>query len=93
MTEPLTPAVTELLAAIVEALDVPLPGLDEKAERAQHNLMERRVSDVHATLASMLAYPGPIDGREARSLRQRTALNPVTYTVWEQPEPATGGTP
>jgi hypothetical protein len=89
VTEPITPAVTDLLAAVVEALDVPLPGLDDADERAQHRLMERRTSLVRATLASILAHPGPLDGREARVLRRQTELSPVTYTVW-QAAPAGG---
>lgn len=83
MSEPITPAVTDLLAAIVEVLDVPLPGLAETDERAYHRLMERRISAVRATLGALLAYPSPIEGREARSLRRRAELNPVTYTVWK----------
>jgi hypothetical protein len=78
--------VLDLLAAIVEALDVPLPSLDEADERAYHRLMERRLGGLHATLDVALApeWRDTIDpAREAAHIRQCTAAAPIAYTVWE----------
>jgi hypothetical protein len=88
----LSSAVLELLTAIVEALDVPLPGLDEADDRAYQAVMRRRLSEVHIVLDVALSpeWVGTLDpAREAANIRQRTADTPITYTVWERP--ADGG--
>ncbi|MEH0578969.1 hypothetical protein QBA54_31870 [Streptomyces sp. B21-108] len=85
----LPPAVSDLLAAVVEALTVPLPTIDEHDERAYNRLLVRRTSEVRIILASILDYPNvPIDNDPA-DLRARTATMPVTYALYE-PE-ADGG--
>lgn len=75
-------AVTDLLAAIVEALDVPLPSTDTADERAHYRLLERRSFDVRATLAAVLRYPGGLDDT-ADIIRRDAAAQPVTYTPFE----------
>ncbi|MEU9300439.1 hypothetical protein [Streptomyces sp. NPDC048269] len=73
---------TDLLTAIVAALDVPLPSLVAADERLYHRLLERRVSDLRVVLAVMLSGrrdPWPA----ASAIRQRTAEEPVTYTPFE----------
>jgi hypothetical protein len=86
--------VLDLLAAIRDALDVPLPSLAEADERAWHRLMARRLSELHVTL-SVALDPKWADGvdaaHEAAQIRQRTAATPVTYTVWEAAEAAPEG--
>lgn len=87
MNEPTTvvePGTLDLLAAIRDALDVPLPGIEEGAERAFYRLMEIRRSAVHSTLAALLADPSPqVQDHDTRYLRRRTSDTPVTYEVWE----------
>ncbi|MDX3312085.1 hypothetical protein P1S61_24040 [Streptomyces sp. ME08-AFT2] len=76
-------AVSDLLTAVVEALTVPLPSIDEGDERAYHRLLERRTSDVRIILASILDYPDvPIDNDPA-AVRARTADTPVAYALYE----------
>jgi hypothetical protein len=80
--------VLDLLAAIRDHVDVPLPSLDEADERAWHVLMARRLSDLHTSLFVALS-PEWADttnaADEAAHIRARTAAVPVTYTVFEQP--------
>jgi hypothetical protein len=79
----LPPAVAELLGAVVEALTVPLPSIDEGDERAYHRLLERRTTDVRIILGSILDYPAvPIDN-DADDVRARIADTPVTYGLYE----------
>ncbi|MGW6462196.1 hypothetical protein ACWF94_40780 [Streptomyces sp. NPDC055078] len=89
--EVLSGPVADLIAAVVEALDVPLPSIADADERAYHRLLERRVTDVRVTLAVLLKYPETGVGDNAAYIRTRTAAEPVTYTPFE-PRPD-GGTP
>jgi hypothetical protein len=78
------PAVTNLLAAIVEALDVPLadqPGDDTTAAA----LMRQRANEARIIAASVLRDLDPrnIEGA-AQQLRGWTAECPVTYRSWQQ---------
>ncbi|MFI8914460.1 hypothetical protein ACIGW4_22970 [Streptomyces sp. NPDC053513] len=72
---------TGLLTAIVEALDVPMPSVDEADEREHYWLLERRASDVRIGLSVLLEYLD-VDVLEdtVREIRHRTASNPITYT-------------
>lgn len=79
----LPPAVTDLLAAVAEALTVPLPTIDEHDERAYHALLIRRTSEVRIILASIVDHPNvPIDN-DPDDIRARTAALPVTYALYE----------
>lgn len=94
MTEPLTPAVLELLAAIRDALDVPLPGVEDRDERRFCWLLDDRRSAVYSTLAAILDGADPqIGDSDTAYIRRRIEDRPVTYTVWVDPDPAkrTGG--
>ncbi|MCP3758732.1 hypothetical protein [Streptomyces sp. TBY4] len=71
-------AVTDLLRAIVEALDVPLPSLADADERAYHRLLAHRTSDLRVTLAVLLSRGGD-PWENASIIRRRTAEEPVTY--------------
>ncbi|OII63248.1 hypothetical protein BJP40_24920 [Streptomyces sp. CC53] len=74
--------VTGLLTAIVEALDMPVPSIQEADEREHYRLLERRSADVRIALAVLLRHPGSgaLDDT-ARDIRDRTAYDPVTYTT------------
>jgi len=77
-------AVTELLAAIAAALDVPLadqPGDDPTAAA----LMRQRANEARIIAASVLhdLDPRNVEGA-ASQLRDWTAGSPVTYRSWQQ---------
>lgn len=85
-------AVLDLLTAIRDALDIPLPGVEDRDERRFCWLMDHRRSAVYSTLNAILDSPlTRVDDRDAAHIRRRTAETPVTYTVWEPPAPADGG--
>ncbi|MEV8565659.1 hypothetical protein AB0436_08785 [Streptomyces sp. NPDC051322] len=73
-------AVTELLAAVVAALDLPLPALDADDERAHHRLLELRALDVRVVLDVLTRsqYPGAV-AESAAEIRRRTTTEPVNY--------------
>lgn len=76
-------AVSDLLAAVVEALTLPLPSTDGADERAYHRLLEQRTTDVRIILGSIVDYPDvPIDN-DPDDIRARTAETPVTYALYE----------
>ncbi|MEV6331471.1 hypothetical protein [Streptomyces sp. NPDC051909] len=79
--------VAELLAAIVEALDVPMPSIDRADQREHYSLLRARSSDVRIALHALLRYPGVLDDT-IEDIRRWTARNPVTYTpfVFEERE-------
>ncbi|MFD4144250.1 hypothetical protein [Streptomyces sp. NPDC058572] len=88
MSERIEPAgaVADLLAAIVEALDVPLPSIDAADERAYHRLLERRTSDVRIALEVKLHYLGNDVRDTTDAIRRRTAAAPITYTPFDVEE-------
>ncbi|MEE4546757.1 hypothetical protein V2S66_32935 [Streptomyces sp. V4-01] len=76
--------VLDLLTAIHDALDVPLPGLAASDERAFQRLMEDRRSAIYSTLHSILGDGVQrINDHDARYIRRRTEATPVTYAVWQ----------
>jgi len=75
--------VTDLLAAVVEALDIPLPSIDDADERAYTVLLERRATLVRIQLAALLDFPNVDISRDAAELRSYASLAPVTYAVYE----------
>ncbi|MFE3903222.1 hypothetical protein ACFXPY_23640 [Streptomyces sp. NPDC059153] len=73
-------AVRDLLAAVVAALDLPLPAVDEAAERAHHRLLELRALDVRVVLDVLTRSRHPQAVAEsAADIRYRTAGWPVDY--------------
>lgn len=77
-----TEAHVDLLGAIVEALDLPLPSIEEADERLYYRLLERRALAVRIVIESNRAVTR--DPRlAADAIRTRTAEEPVTYTPFE----------
>ncbi|MGX1504644.1 UNVERIFIED_CONTAM: hypothetical protein RKD43_003269 [Streptomyces graminofaciens] len=85
MSERIEPggAVVDLLAAVVAALDLPLPSIDDADERAYHRLLERRTSDVRIALEVKLQYLGDDVSDTTEAIRRRTAEEPITYTRFD----------
>lgn len=83
MSAGLPTEVRDLLAAVVEALDVPLPDITDAAERQHYRLVQRRAADVHVTLAVLLESGATDLTHDAQVIRTRTAETPVTYPVWD----------
>lgn len=76
--------VTDLLAAIAEALDLPLPSTELADEQAHHVLLRLRVSHVRILLEAMLDHPHvPID-QDAADVRTHIEKNPVAYTTYNE---------
>ncbi|MER8155201.1 hypothetical protein [Streptomyces sp. NPDC094472] len=89
MSEPITPeaapvedAVTALLRAVHDALDLPLPDITERDERKHLRLLTNRAADARCVLAGVLEQDHDMEVA-ARLLRRWTADEPVTYTPWE----------
>ncbi|MFF9339302.1 hypothetical protein ACF1CG_05955 [Streptomyces sp. NPDC014773] len=77
----LSGGVTELLTAVMEALDIPLPSNDEDDEDAYHGILDERVAGVRIAVSVLLEGPGLWFLEDtARYIRERTAQHPVTYT-------------
>lgn len=72
-----TPEVAELLAAVVDALEVPLPASWEAQEEFSR-LLDRRRTAVHVVLSDIVRT-GQITSYDADAVRKRTELSPVTY--------------
>jgi hypothetical protein len=76
--------VLDLLTAIHDALDVPLPGLTDRDERAYQRLLEDRRSAIYTTLHAILDEDVQrINEHDARYIQSRTETTPVTYAVWQ----------
>ncbi|WP_326742244.1 hypothetical protein [Streptomyces sp. NBC_01768] len=73
-------AVTDLLVAVVAALDLPLPAVDAAAERAHSRLLDLRAMDVRIVLdvLSRSRHPGAV-AESAAEIRRRTTREPVDY--------------
>lgn len=83
--------VTDLLAAIAEALDLPLPSTDLADEQAYRVLLVLRASHVRILLEAMLDHPHVAIDEDAADVRTHIAQNPVTYTTFDE-EKATAET-
>jgi hypothetical protein len=95
MSAPLPPDVRDLLAAVLDAIDLPYPRTAGNVPRRREVLAERAM---HAaiTLRRVLRAdptPHPADlARETGWLRERLAANPPTgYAHWPTTPPAPGG--
>jgi hypothetical protein len=85
--------VAALLAAVVEALTIPLPDTNNEAERAHYTLLQRRTTEVRVALATTLDFPEQaLLRQDAAYLRASTAKTPVTYPVFV-PREQDGGQP
>jgi len=76
----LPPAVTQLLAAIRDALDVPLADRPV-GDSVRAELLTRRASDTRVIVELLLRHGG-VEHHTAR-LREWTAEHPVTYPTWQ----------
>lgn len=76
------PEAVELLAAIRDTLDLPLPGLSPEDESAHRRLVEQRVNIVRCTLQGLLAHPGRLTQDSAEQIRACMAQHPVTYATY-----------
>ncbi|WP_046503130.1 hypothetical protein [Streptomyces odonnellii] len=81
--EPALSLVHDLLAAIVETLDVPRPH-QFRDEDAYHRLLESRAAQLRGYLRAMVDRQDAPD-IHADGIRRMTSNNPVTYTAWERP--------
>lgn len=72
----------DLLAAVVDALDVPLPSLAETDERAYQHLLGHRAGTVRSVMQANLTHSRD-PWLAASEIRRRTAESPVTYTPFE----------
>ncbi|MFJ5708897.1 hypothetical protein [Streptomyces sp. NPDC093105] len=73
--------VADLLSAILAALDIPLPAVEDDSDRKHYRLLERRTADVRIALGALLAHPKHPDLRDdAAYIRDCTAEHPVIYT-------------
>ncbi|WCD89608.1 hypothetical protein KPP03845_106029 [Streptomyces xanthophaeus] len=82
MNERTEAAHVDLLAAIVQALDLPLPSITEADERRYYRLLERRALAVRIIIESNRAVTRDPQ-RAANAIRTRTAEEPITYTPFE----------
>ncbi|MFB7554055.1 hypothetical protein [Streptomyces sp. NPDC056154] len=76
-------AVRDLLAAVVAALDLPLPALDAADEHAHSLLLEIRASDVRIVLDVLTRsrHRGAV-AESAAEIRRRTAREPLDYAPY-----------
>lgn len=85
-TEQLPAEVRDLLAAVAEALDIPMPDITDDAERQHRTVLVRRTTDVRIVLQVLLDAAG-VDlaalADDAAVIRARTAAVPVTYPMWQ----------
>jgi hypothetical protein len=81
------PAMT-LMGAVLDAIDLPLPGLGDADERAHRRLLRARVGSAIAALSASVDQGLAVD---PAYLREMTDRYPVTYAVWT-PDPAEDGT-
>lgn len=78
-------AVLDLLAAIRDHTNVPLPGLNQADEHAYQRLMTTRLGELHSSLKVALSekWVDIFDpAAETAYIRRRTAGSPVTYGLW-----------
>ncbi|MFJ1864082.1 hypothetical protein ACIOD1_05575 [Streptomyces sp. NPDC088097] len=72
----------DLLAAVADALDVPLPSLAATDEDAYRQLLEHRTSIVRSTMQANLKHSRD-PWLAASQIREHCAAYPITYTPFE----------
>ncbi|MFB8040620.1 hypothetical protein ACFC8F_04895 [Streptomyces hydrogenans] len=73
--------VTELLTAVLAALDLPLPSNEDGDDRKHYRLLQLRASNVRVALGALLNHPQHPDLHDdAAYIRKGTAQLPITYT-------------
>jgi len=76
--------VTELLAAVAEALKLPIPSTDPADGRAYEALLVQRATHVWILLESMLEHPHVAIDKDAADVRTHIERTPVTYTTFDE---------
>ncbi|MFE5122927.1 hypothetical protein [Streptomyces sp. NPDC056669] len=76
-----TDAVMALLRAVHDALDLPLPDITDRDDRAHRRLLFNRATDARCVLAGALEQGYSLE-TAAEMLRRWTATSPVTYAPW-----------
>ncbi|MFE5295401.1 hypothetical protein [Streptomyces sp. NPDC056632] len=76
--------VTELLGAIADALDLPVPSIGEGDDHKFQRLLVDRATNVWVAVSVLLQHPdsGALEDTIAY-VRRHTADHPVTYTPFE----------
>jgi hypothetical protein len=85
--------VRDLLGAVVEALDIPMPDITDAAGREHRAVLVRRTTEVRIVLQVLLdAKAADLTAltHDAGVIRARTAAAPVGYPVWQDRVPACG---
>lgn len=77
--------VRELLAALVDAVDLPLPDITDADERRAGNILRDRARSA-VVVARGVLEDGHDPARAAAYLRQRTAETPANYRPWRDPQ-------
>jgi hypothetical protein len=90
MRDPIPEPVRGLLAAILEALDVPLAQHADD-DQARARLLDARANHTVIAIESVLKHGTEDVEDSARWLRERTATEPVTFTPWDSPAGTEGG--
>lgn len=80
--------VTDLFAAIADALNLPLPSTNLDDERVYHRLIERRVLHVRILLESLSSHPDVSIHQDAADVRSQIEQTPVTYTTFDDEKAA-----
>ncbi|MFF7810832.1 hypothetical protein ACFZCF_02745 [Streptomyces sp. NPDC007945] len=76
--------VTSLVAAIVEALDLPLPSIEDGDEAKHYWVLEKRAQDVTIGLSMLLKFADEMPIAEAALyVREWTKQHPATYTPFD----------
>lgn len=79
----------DLLRAIADALNVPLPATTDRDGRLHHWLLTGRATSIHVAITAVLE--GANTEARAAVLRLRTAETPITYTTWAPNREREGG--
>jgi hypothetical protein len=73
-----------LLAALAEALNAPLAA-DLADDATRYRILRHRAENAEIAIGSVLKHGMEDLEGSTRWLREATAAEPVTYTVWQQP--------
>ena len=89
---PLPADVADLLAAVAEALDIPIPSIETADECKHYRLLEDRTMHTRVALQSLLRHRDHPDlADDAAYIRRCTAEYPVTYAPFRSSEAGGAG--
>ncbi|MFF9503815.1 hypothetical protein [Streptomyces sp. NPDC014656] len=76
--------VVDLLTAVVEALDLPIPSIETADERKHYRLLEDRTMHARIALQCLLRHRDHPDlPDDTAYIRRCTAEHPITYTPYD----------